>query len=119
MIQRHQETKERQHPEAARSSAPTFFKSTRVESNDLADLYEKSIRRLFNRLCRNIFWNLIQKDKIARIFEFLLTTPEDMKAFVTFLKVIGNDCYITQNKKNIKSYCYFVKLVVRATVLNP
>ncbi len=62
---------------------------------------------------------MIQKDKIARIFEFLLTTPEDMRAFVTFLKVIGNECFITQNKKNIKNYCYFVKLVVRATVLNP
>ena len=95
LIQRHQETKERQHPESARSSASSFFKTTRLEGNDLAELYEKSIRRLFNMLCRNIFWNLIQKDKIAKIFDFLLTTPEDMRAFVTFLKVIGNECFIT------------------------
>ncbi len=78
----------------------------------MADLYEKSIRRLFNMYCRAIFWNLIQKDKISKIFDFLLASEEDMKAFITFLKVIGNECYITQNKANIKGFELFIKQVI-------
>lgn len=69
--------------------------------------------------CRNIFWNLIQKDKIAKIFNFLLTTPEDMRAFVTFLKVVGNECYVTENKANIKGYGNFIKQVIQTSVTNP
>lgn len=47
--------------------------------------------------CRHIFWSLIQKDKIESMFDFLLTTPEDIKSFVTFIKVVGNESYITAN----------------------
>jgi len=59
---------------------------------------------------------MIQKDKIVKIFDFLITKPEDMRAFVTFLKVIGNECYITENKQSIKSFNSFVKQVIQASI---
>lgn len=46
------------------------------------------------------------------MFEFLLTTPEDIKSFVTFIKVVGNECFITANEESIKNFKNFIKQVV-------
>ena len=42
----------------------------------------------------------------------VLETPNDMKAFSVFLKVLGNECFITGNKVYIKGYKAFLKKVV-------
>lgn len=62
--------------------------------------------------CRHIFWTLIQKDDIEIIFNMVLESQNDMKAFSTFLKVLGNECFITGNKVYIKGYEGFLKKVV-------
>ncbi len=62
--------------------------------------------------CRHIFWSLIQKDKIESLFDQILTTQNDMRAFVTFVKVVSNESYITNNKTAIKNFNTFVKQCV-------
>lgn len=37
-----------------------------------------------------------------------------MRAFGVFLKVLGNECYITGNKVYIQSYKNFLKKIVKA-----
>jgi hypothetical protein len=57
-------------------SKPTegkFWSETKVVDVDLATLYESKIKRLFNIYCRQIFWSIVQKDKIEFLFDFLLT----------------------------------------------
>ena len=76
--------------------------------------YEKALIRLFNMYCRHVFWSLIQKDDIEKIFEMVLEKEDDMRAFSVFLKVLGNECFITGNKVYIKSYKTFLKKVVSA-----
>lgn len=66
--------------------------------------------------CRHIFWSLIQKDSITALFDFLLVTQEDMRAFVTFIKVVGNECYITANKESVKNFKAFVRQVVQVSI---
>lgn len=73
----------------------------------MADLYECRIKRLFNIYCRQIFWSIVQKD--STMFRFLLETEGDMRAFVSFVKVVGNECFVTGNKDAIKSFKGFVK----------
>ena len=81
---------------------------------DLPGEYEKSLIRLFNMYCRHVFWSLIQKDDIEKIFSMILETPSEMKAFSVFLKVLGNECFITGNKVYIKGFKNFLKKVVSA-----
>lgn len=81
---------------------------------DLAAEYEKSLIRLFNMYCRHVFWSLIQKDDIETIFSMVLETENDMKSLSVFLKVLGNECFITGNKVYIKGYKNFLKKVVDA-----
>ena len=86
-----------------------FWQDTTVgqDCGDLADLYESKIKRLFNIYCRQIFWSIVQKD--STMFRFLLETEGDMRAFVSFVKVVGNECFVTGNKDAIKSFKGFVK----------
>jgi len=49
----------------------------------------------------------VQKD--STMFRFLLETEGDMRAFVSFVKVVGNECFVTGNKDAIKSFKGFVK----------
>lgn len=84
---------------------------------DIAQDYEKSMARLFNMYCRHVFWSLIQKDDIERIFSVILQgereeAATDVKSFSVFLKVLGNECFITGNKVYIKSFKVFLKKVV-------
>lgn len=51
-----------------------FWSDTKVADSDLASLYEQKIKRLFNIYCRQIFWSIVQKDKIEFLFDFLLKT---------------------------------------------
>jgi len=44
----------------------------------------------------------------------ILETKKEMKAFSVFLKVLGNECFITGNKVYIKAYKTFLKKVVTA-----
>lgn len=44
----------------------------------------------------------------------ILETQNDMKSFAVFMKVLGNECFITGNKVYIKSYKKFLKKVVSA-----
>jgi len=82
---------------------------------DLAAEYEKSLIRLFNMYCRHVFWSLIQKEQdIEKIFSLVLESPQEMHSFSVFLKVLGNECFITGNKVYIKSYKSFLKKVVSA-----
>jgi len=83
-----------------------------ADDQDLALSYEKSLERLFNMYCRRIFWSLIKKDKISEIFKSLLITSKDMDSFNTFLKVLGNEAYITENKTYIVEYKDFLQQVV-------
>jgi hypothetical protein len=46
------------------------------------------------------------------MFDFLLTTEQDMRSFVSFVKVVGNECYITNNEHSIKNFKSFIKQVV-------
>lgn len=69
---------------------------------DLPMEYEKTLIRLFNMYCRHVFWSLIQKDDVTVIFSLILDTPSAMKSFATYLKVLGNECFITCNKVYIK-----------------
>jgi hypothetical protein len=88
------------------------------------------MRRLFNMYCRQIFWSLIQNDDIIRIFELILQQgPEEIdsagktdsqsldsvRAFTVFIKVIGNECFITNNQKYITSFKAFLGKVVDAS----
>ena len=105
--------------------------------------YEKILKRLFAMYCRQIFWSLIQNDEIETIFEQILiqqepnTKPQDpaqidssavdttettdadsqildsMRAFSNFIKVIGNECFITNNKRYISNFKAFLKKVVQ------
>lgn len=43
------------------------------------------------------------------MFDFLLTTHQDMKAFVTFVKVVGNECYITADEQAIRNFKTFIR----------
>ena len=47
------------------------------------------------------------------MFELLLQTDEDIKAFVTFIKVVGNECYITGS--SIKDFKQFIKTVAEVS----
>ena len=69
---------------------------------DLPMEYEKTLIRLFNMYCRHVFWSLIQKDDVSVIFSLILDTPSAMNSFATYLKVLGNECFITGNKVYIK-----------------
>jgi len=82
----------------------------------LSQEYEKIMRRLFNQYCRQIFWSLIQNDDIEKIFELILNSASmasSMRSFCIFIKVIGNECFITNNKKYIESFKDFLGKVVR------
>ena len=70
--------------------------------------------RLFNMYCRHVFWSLIQKDDIEKVFHVILETESqaEIKSFSVFLKVLGNECFITGNKVYIKSFKSFLKKVV-------
>jgi hypothetical protein len=57
---------------------------------------------------------LIQKDDIQKIFSMILESEADMRSFSVFIKVLGNECFITGNKVYIKSYKSFLKKVVSA-----
>ena len=50
------------------------------------------------------------------MLNFLLKTPEDTKAFITFVKVVGNECFITANKKSIANFKTFVTKVIKLCV---
>jgi hypothetical protein len=60
--------------------------------------------------CRQIFWSLILSGELAEMFELILhqnvegidssngdNELESMKAFCVFIKLIGNECFITNN----------------------
>jgi hypothetical protein len=64
--------------------------------------------------CRHVFWSLIQKDDLDLIFSLILENPSEMRAFGTFIKVLGNECFITGNKIYKKAYSSFLKRVVSA-----
>lgn len=64
--------------------------------------------------CRHVFWSLIQKDDIEAIFTMVLESASDMRAFSTFLKVLGNECFVTGNKVYIKGFKEFLRKVVTA-----
>jgi hypothetical protein len=61
----------------------------------------------------------VQKDKIQFLFDFLLTTEEDMRAFTSFIKVVGNECFITRNKDAVKSFKSFIKQVCQIGITVP
>ncbi|CDW71537.1 UNKNOWN [Stylonychia lemnae] len=105
---------ERTHPDAhEKSSKDALFDTINSFSKkDLAADYEKSMIRLFNMYCRHVFWSLIQKDDIHNLFSMVLETETEMKSFSVFLKVLGNECFITGNKVYIKSFKIFLKKVV-------
>jgi hypothetical protein len=91
--------------------------------------------------CRQIFWSLIQNDEIETIFEQILIGQQlntesneapqidssskaegetadkqildSMRAFSNFIKIIGNECFITNNKKYISNFKAFLKKVVQ------
>ena len=44
----------------------------------------------------------------------ILDTSADMRSFAVFMKVLGNECFITGNKVYIKSYKVFMRKVVTA-----
>jgi len=44
----------------------------------------------------------------------ILDTKADMRSFAVFMKVLGNECFITGNKVYIKSYKNFMRKVVMA-----
>ena len=44
----------------------------------------------------------------------ILETQTDMRSFAVFMKVLGNECFITANKVYIKSYKAFMRKVVNA-----
>lgn len=105
--------------------------------------YEKILKRLFAMYCRQIFWSLVQNDEIEAIFEQILVQQEpaaeaedsnqivssatqlqgaaavdsqildSMRAFSNFIKVIGNECFITNNKRYISNFKAFLKKVVQ------
>ena len=56
---------------------------------------------------------MVQKDNMEALFSVLFKTKADMKAFACFLKVVGNESYITQNSRQIKSFKTFLSQVVR------
>jgi hypothetical protein len=47
----------------------------------------------------------------------VLEGPNEMRAFATFIKVLGNECFITANKVYIKAYKDFLKKVVNACAM--
>ena len=61
---------------------------------------------------------IIQKDDIEVIFNMVLEKQSDMKEFSIFLKVLGNECFITGNKVYIKSYKAFLRKVVHLCCKN-
>jgi predicted thioredoxin/glutaredoxin len=79
---------------------------------ELASEYEKVMMRLNNMYCRQIFWNMIQKDNMEELFKALFLKESDIKAFACFLKVIGNESYITKNTRQIKSFSKFLQDVI-------
>ena len=79
---------------------------------ELASEYEKVMMRLNNMYCRQIFWNMIQKDNMEELFKALFLKESDIKAFASFLKVIGNESYITKNTRQIKSFSKFLLDVI-------
>lgn len=112
------------------------------ENEGLYFEYEKILKRLFAMYCRQIFWSLIQNDEIETIFEQILIQQEpdagpkdaaqidssanqgqgstgdsqildSMRAFSNFIKVIGNECFITNNKRYISNFKAFLKKVVQ------
>jgi hypothetical protein len=90
-----------------------FWQDTNIEEGEnLATLYEGKVKRLVNMYCRHIFWSLVQRDRLDKLFDFLLLTEQDMRAFVTFIKVVGNECYVTANSASIKNFKTFIKNVV-------
>lgn len=48
----------------------------------------------------------------------IMESREEMKAFATYLKVLGNECFITENKVYISSYKAFLAKVVQACAKN-
>lgn len=81
--------------------------------------YEKILKRLFAMYCRQIFWSLIQNDEVESIFGQIWDRAEEasmissFRSFCNFIKVIGNECFITNNKKYIQSFRGFLKKVVQ------
>jgi hypothetical protein len=74
------------------------------------------MKRLFNQYCRQIFWSLIQNDDIEKIFSLILNSSSmenSIRSFCIFIKVIGNECFITNNKKYIESFKEFLAKVVK------
>ena len=79
-----------------RNNQPDASNEAKME---IANAYEKSVSHLYNMYCRQIFWSLIQKDDMAMLFDVLFTNEQDMKSFACFLKVMGNESYITESKR--------------------
>jgi len=62
--------------------------------------------------CRHLLWSLIQKDSVERIFELVLQTDSEMRAFATFLRVLGNECFVTENKVYLHNFVEFLNRVI-------
>ena len=90
-----------------------------AESESLPAEYETILKRLFSMYCRQIFWSLIQNDEVESIFGQIWDRAEEtslissFRSFCNFIKVIGNECFITNNKKYIQSFRGFLKKVVQ------
>jgi hypothetical protein len=90
-----------------------------AESESLPTEYETILKRLFSMYCRQIFWSLIQNDEVESIFGQIWDRAEEasmissFRSFCNFIKVIGNECFITNNKKYIQSFRGFLKKVVQ------
>jgi len=102
MAKEHAETDDSRPPAAAANE----------KKLELASEYEKVMMRLNNMYCRQIFWNMIKKDNMEELFKALFNRESDIKAFATFLKVIGNESYITKNTRQIKSFGKFIEDVI-------
>lgn len=48
--------------------------SSTETKTEIANAYEKVILHLYNMYCRQIFWSLIQKDDMAKLFDILFTS---------------------------------------------
>ena len=67
---------ERQHSDKQEKSTKDalYDAINNYSKKELAADYEKSMIRLFNMYCRHVFWSLIQKDDIEKIFRMVLET---------------------------------------------
>jgi hypothetical protein len=90
--------------------------------------YERILKRLFSMYCRQIFWSFIQNDNIETIFEQILNIKANddqkqidsgssqkkarMRSFCSFIKVIGNECFITNNKVYIQRFKTFLNKMI-------